>query len=323
MNTRARVIHILSRALRMKRSTDAECGTTAARNSLVCSNQPVVAPKIVVNNKRRNVLSFYHGAMLTICLFAVSNYLWLAASWSSTNIVVRQSSLFDLRGIPSGNHDGDTRILLQKEGNAATEAYISQTIVKIPYTRQRLMANTSNKNSALEDITARVKSPFSSSNPSSSSSLSCARVNDQVLNMGNRTRLGTGEKILLVGLSKAGTTSVGGFFEKAGYNTCDFRCGPKVSNVSRTIGRCMWQAQQERKPLIASCGGEEIEMYAQMDTIGWPRKNFCFFPQIDALKELHSEHPDATLILNMRQVRAFRFILSLRALFSLAMFAFF
>jgi hypothetical protein len=245
----------------------------------------------------------YFGGMLTICIFGVSNYLWLATSLSSN--LFRQSSVISVPLDYDGN-DGNMLRQAEQHVNASVRAYISQTVEKDAFAHQPLMKHTYT-GGVWEDTTARASlfsstSIFSSPSPSSSSH-SCATVNQEVLNMGNRTRLGTGEKILLVGLAKAGTTSVGGFFQRAGYNSCDFRCGKKVSNNSGTVGRCMWQAQRDHKPLIASCGGDEIEMYAQMDTIGWPRKGFCFFPQIDALDDLHAEHPNATLILNMRQVR--------------------
>jgi Sulfotransferase domain len=176
---------------------------------------------------------------------------------------------------------------------------ISQIMKKVEF----LYAHTPTHSSAMADNRSPLSSTYSLSSPSPSS-LSCTTANEEVLNMGNRTRLGTGEKIILVGLPKAGTTSVGGFFQRAGYNTCDFRCGNKIGSSVPTLARCLWQAQQEHKPLLASCGGDTIEMYAQMDTVGLPEKGFCFFPQIDALDDLHAEHPNATFILNMRQVRS-------------------
>jgi hypothetical protein len=232
----------------------------------------------------------YFGAMLTMCIFGGSNYLWQATSWWSSNIV-RQSSVIS---VPQDNDHGNMK-LVQHVNASTRSAYISKIMKKFLYAQ-------ANNSRAIRDITARgsaLSSKYALSSPTSSS---CATANEAVLNMGNRTRLGTGEKILLVGLAKAGTTSVGGFFQRAGYNTCDFQCRDIIFNVP-TLACCMWQAQQEHKPLLASCGGDEIEMYAQMDTMGWPENGFCFFPQINALDDLHGEHPNATFILNMRQVR--------------------
>jgi hypothetical protein len=142
-------------------------------------------------------------------------------------------------------------------------------------------------------------------------------VNHYIVNMNGRKLLGQGEKIILVGMPKSGTTTVGAFFEESKrYRVCDFICPLPVVNLSsmgnRTgggntnnrnklrrqyIGQCMASAKRQNLPLIKTCG--DYDMYAQLD---YPMTHHdrCHLPQITMLQDFHNEHPHATFILNLR-----------------------
>jgi hypothetical protein len=104
-------------------------------------------------------------------------------------------------------------------------------------------------------------------------------------------------KVILVGMPKSGTTSLGGLFRSAGFSTCDFRC--TIGNQTRVyIAACIRQAIVDGNPPFATCG--DYEAYSQID-MGNPGGN-CYFPAIQALEEIHKENPTAVLVLNLRNV---------------------
>jgi Sulfotransferase domain len=143
-------------------------------------------------------------------------------------------------------------------------------------------------------------------------------INHHIVNMNGRNRLGRGEKIILVGMPKSGTTTVGAFFKQSKrYSVCDFTCPlPVVNDPSsgnqtdgktndrkkfkrQSIGLCMASAKRLKLPLIKTCG--DYDMYGQLD-YPMPQNNRCQLPQITLLQDFHKEHPDATFILNLRNV---------------------
>jgi hypothetical protein len=106
-------------------------------------------------------------------------------------------------------------------------------------------------------------------------------------------------KIILVGMPKSGTTSVGGFFRSAGFSTCDDKC---IAGGQKrvTIATCIRQAVVDGKPPLATCG--DYEAYAQADVAYPDAKVGCYFPQIQALEAIHNENPSAVFVLNLRNV---------------------
>jgi Sulfotransferase domain len=136
-------------------------------------------------------------------------------------------------------------------------------------------------------------------------------VNHHVVNLNGRLRLGQGEKIIVVGMPKSGTSSVTKFFQKQQKQffkrACHFGCAIPVDangygtynnkTFGRYLGVCMAEAKEKKLPLIKTCG--DYEVIGQMD---FSKANKCYMPQITMLQELHDEHPDATFILNLRNV---------------------
>jgi hypothetical protein len=123
--------------------------------------------------------------------------------------------------------------------------------------------------------------------------LSCNQIN---LAVNESFQWQRGQKVLLVGLPKAGTTSVSSFFRAAGMKVCDYWCPDKVH--TGVVAKCIERAINSSRPPLKTCG--DYDMYGQMDLT--MDKGFCFLPQIQALDELHKEHPDAVFILNQRNI---------------------
>lgn len=103
--------------------------------------------------------------------------------------------------------------------------------------------------------------------------------------------------VLVVGLPKAGTSSIHSFFLDSGHSSVHWKNG--VPNTPWRVGTCMKQAADAGKPLIAWCGNYSV--YAQMDVTDPQLPDTgCHYPQITFLLELHQEAPNATFILNRR-----------------------
>eukprot|EP00934_Nitzschia_sp_Nitz4_P005424 Nitzschia sp. Nitz4//scaffold45_size130396//75938//76747//NITZ4_003457-RA/size130396-processed-gene-0.104-mRNA-1//-1//CDS//3329552422//5414//frame0 len=117
-------------------------------------------------------------------------------------------------------------------------------------------------------------------------------------NIGNNKEIPTKSSLLLplpilvVGLPKAGTSSIGTFFQRAGFNSSHYKC---VNNL--LCGLCINTAVKAKKPPLLTCGGYDV--WAQMDVENLGQ---CHFPQIEDLDALHEEVPEATLILNTRNL---------------------
>lgn len=112
--------------------------------------------------------------------------------------------------------------------------------------------------------------------------------------------------IIVVGMPKAGTSTIHDFFSKSGSRSVHFRTGGRIgkkkrpySDVSDRIGNCMHNATLAGLPLLKTCG--DFEVWAQIDITDPTRKgSHCFYPQITQLQRLHEEAPRATFILNRR-----------------------
>ena len=107
-------------------------------------------------------------------------------------------------------------------------------------------------------------------------------------------------KIVLVGMKKSGTTSMGIFFDSAGFSKCDWRCTVGNKRKFVTIATCIRQAIVDGKPPLATCG--DYDAYAETDVAYPDGKEGCFFPQIEALDAIHDENPSAVFVLNLRNV---------------------
>jgi len=115
------------------------------------------------------------------------------------------------------------------------------------------------------------------------------------------TRPAVGWPVLVVGLPKAGTSSIADFSRCAGVTTSHFQCTYNVSKDGRIVektqpcGECVRDRVNEGRLPLDGCG--DYDVWAQMD-------NCCTFPQTEHLEGLHTEFPNATLILNLRDVAA-------------------
>jgi hypothetical protein len=107
-----------------------------------------------------------------------------------------------------------------------------------------------------------------------------------------------------VGFPKAGSTSLHGFFECGGINSGHFLCLSDDMTGKRrrgSCGDCMDNAIRQGLPPLKTCG--DYEAFTQLDVSPHPRENKkCYWPQIEALEEIHNEAPNATFILNFRNI---------------------
>ena len=104
--------------------------------------------------------------------------------------------------------------------------------------------------------------------------------------------------LLVVGLPKAGTSSIAEYFrcggiEKVAHHKCLNRaCGAIIQK----------NLQAGRSPLFAT---GKNDVYVQIDVeLNVDKGLPCFFPQIEALEDLHHAHPNSTLLLNTRDINA-------------------
>ena len=98
--------------------------------------------------------------------------------------------------------------------------------------------------------------------------------------------------VIVVGLPKTGTTSVARYFKCGGGRRVSHwlckdneLCGPIIRNNVRS-----------GKPPLFETGN--FDVYAQMDVEDPP----CYFPQVEALDEIHKAHPNSTFIFNSRNI---------------------
>jgi len=112
--------------------------------------------------------------------------------------------------------------------------------------------------------------------------------------------------ILVMGLPKSGTTSINEFFVCNGYKTSHQFCGGKGG--SRNIAFCgsiIKSNVEHGYPALFQTGYYDV--YTQLDVemkIGSVEESSgeCYFPQVEALDEIHAEFPKATFILNTRDI---------------------
>ena len=120
-----------------------------------------------------------------------------------------------------------------------------------------------------------------------------------------------GLPVLVVGMPKSGTTSIGEFLRCGGWcvshNTC--KCDTTVAvhrhcafHPNYSCGVCALKNFNAGRPPLEHCGN--FSAFTQLDVSRnrpYPH-NTCFFPQVDALVELSEEFPNATFLLNLRPV---------------------
>jgi hypothetical protein len=116
---------------------------------------------------------------------------------------------------------------------------------------------------------------------------------------------GVGLPVVVVGMPKAGTTSLAAYFRCGGLDVSHYECGDHAK-----CGACIERAFEHRaRDVLDACGS--YAAWAQMDFEGAPNtkgaegldgaKDRCFFPQVEALEAIASAHPSATFVLNRRE----------------------
>lgn len=107
--------------------------------------------------------------------------------------------------------------------------------------------------------------------------------------------------IIVVGLPKAGTSTIHSFFKKAKYASghWEVRSGKGWGlHKKNLIGVCMRTAVKTNMPLLESCGN--FDVWSQMDVS--ESHSYCVFPQIEYLEHIHKESPNATFLFNRRDL---------------------
>jgi hypothetical protein len=129
-------------------------------------------------------------------------------------------------------------------------------------------------------------------------------------NMTNRLTLKLPQPILVVGLPKAGTSSLFGFFHCNGLYSQHWYCCGEQREFNQggpgTMADCMLYNLQHDLYILEGCG--DYDVYTEINgprrmagKIPWshPRAHI-FLPQHYYLQEIHEQYPQATLILNTR-----------------------
>lgn len=108
-------------------------------------------------------------------------------------------------------------------------------------------------------------------------------------------RLKVPSPIFVVGLPKAGTTSIDNFFRCMGVRVSHNLCHDnafKLSTVER-CGRLMKWNQMDGYPIMEYAG--DYEVYSQFEDI-----DACYLPQFTELDAIHDQYPNATFVMNIR-----------------------
>ena len=107
--------------------------------------------------------------------------------------------------------------------------------------------------------------------------------------------------IFVVGLPKAGTSSIHAMFECSGIRSSHYCCcgsnrtHTHCNDGGKSFAQCMGHNIKNGRPILENCGNYTV--YAQMDSeLG----NSIFLPQRFKLDLLHDYAPNATFILNVR-----------------------
>lgn len=132
--------------------------------------------------------------------------------------------------------------------------------------------------------------------------------------------------IIVVGLPKSGTTSIYKFFQCAGISTSHYCCSPGAKDhppchpedtpraeiESHKCGVCIRRNVYFGNPPLDGCG-DTYDVFAQIDAeIG----RELYMPQVKALDQFHLHYPNATFVLNLRDVSSWE--KSVRKWFGLA-----
>lgn len=101
---------------------------------------------------------------------------------------------------------------------------------------------------------------------------------------------------IVVGFPKAGTSSIAAYFRCGGIeNIAHHRCN------NRACGAIIQKNVEARRNPFVQTGRRDV--YVQIDVELNVEKGLpCYFPQVEALHEIHRAHPNSTFLLNTRNV---------------------
>jgi hypothetical protein len=103
--------------------------------------------------------------------------------------------------------------------------------------------------------------------------------------------------ILVMGMPKTGTTSIQRFFQCNRTDVSHWMCSVKDRNELTMCGKIIQSNIEQGLPPFHTMNHA---VYAQMDYVDYDGS--CYFPQVEALEELHKYYPNATMILNTRNI---------------------
>ena len=110
------------------------------------------------------------------------------------------------------------------------------------------------------------------------------------------------DPVFVLGMPKSGTSSIAAYFKcgrgekKVSHWICDRRKYDSWKDKEHCAD-CIYHNVNAGEDPLKGCGN--FDVWAQMDREG-DHGGLCYFPQIEALEELHQYYPTATLILNLR-----------------------
>jgi len=112
--------------------------------------------------------------------------------------------------------------------------------------------------------------------------------------------------VIVVGMPKAGTTSISHFFSCAKKKTTHQYCGRRTRETKiRECGTLIKKNIESGLFPLQEAG--DFEVYSQIDVEnvkGYKGKGICYFPQVEALEEIHLQYPNATFLLNKRNIKS-------------------
>jgi len=106
--------------------------------------------------------------------------------------------------------------------------------------------------------------------------------------------------VLVVGMPKAGTSTVAEYFRCGGVRRISHWTGCQ-GKISRGYCAHIIHSNVVEKQVDPLFDSGDNNVYAQLD---YPGKDFCYFPQVEVLEEIHKFHPTSTLILNQRNMKS-------------------
>jgi hypothetical protein len=178
--------------------------------------------------------------------------------------------------------------------NAITDSSKTQAPVSVTKSRHESVAKSRSEqeNESSTGMVHQVN--VSNAITDSSKTRQCFRPNMDLSSIQSENHHPLPKPYLNVGFPKAGSSSLHAFFKCGGINSNHFECkGPE------TCGECMENAIRQGLPPLKTCGN--YEAFTQLDVTLHSQKK-CYWPQIEALEQIHHEAPNATFILNFRNM---------------------